>query len=181
MQTTMLPRRSFLVGAGLAAAWAAFLSLREGEASEPSTRIPSTAGMITQITAPSRIELATPAGSETIAFAPSPTFNRDGPARLADFQPGDHVVAEFRGGRRRGATHLEILYRTIRGRVVRLDPARIETEGGSAIVVPDTAFYRGTRATLISPSAVRKNGAVVVAARFDSARADWLARQVILE
>lgn len=79
---------------------------------------------------------------ERVELGPATTFSGDRRARLADFSPGDEVVAELlSGGPPWKASHLTILYTITDARLEEVTSEQIVTSAGALRVDRDTAVH----------------------------------------
>lgn len=99
---------------------------------------PVVAGVIERVEPPA-VVLTRSEGAAAVTFTPEAEFWKDGPARLEDFVPGDHVTVEGGGPAEAFVgSYMITTYRTIEASVERRDGLRLLTTEGPVAIVPQT-------------------------------------------
>lgn len=123
-----LGRRRFLRTAGATMMVAAGMHLdTSGAAAQDGS--PQLLNGVLRKVSPGAIVVEHPRGRRGVHFARNATFNRNGPAQLADFQVGDRVVIELatKEQEQNDGSHMELRYGYVSSTVQLVEPNRLTT------------------------------------------------------
>lgn len=137
-------------------------------------------GVIRKIMLPRNIVIVTHSGHRGVHFRSDATFNRNGPAELADFREGDRVVVELQNepdsaiGRR-----LDIRYGRLEGKVVAVGSDDVTTTAGRVTVDADTIVHDLLDFRRQMPTSKLRVGTdVIITMQFELSSSTYRARRI---
>lgn len=173
-----LSRRELLLGAG--GAMAGLAGVHAPAVAGRVSRGDVVAGVVERISAPDEALVRASDGAVQIRFQRTATFWRDHPADLAEFVPGDEVVAEgLWAGDLFKSDYLISMFRPLDGRVVEFTTERIVTTRGVVRLTQDTMVLSEDRTTPARRTHLEVGDEVAVLARRDPLTGEFVAVSII--